>query len=329
MLPKVSVIVPVFNAEEFLPECIESILAQTYPCFEVIVIDDGSLDLSGKICDDFSKKDVRIRVFHETNAGVSAARNRGLTEVRGEWIIFVDADDFIEPNYLESFLTHDHLETRNLVFQGYKKIFSNHVMEFPLVKKSTQKKTIVANNLLLYWGILGKMLNAGIVKRLNLRFDEGSHLGEDAVFFFRYLAEIEHMSVIEKTGYNYRNTGSSLSKRNHAWEVHYRGSRAICEVAFPQINRFLHGCFFYKRRILNLLTYEQYALRLDSLYQGGRSVSDRIQILRHTFGNRRDLLCTLQPLFSSSVKYSLLWGALLLFPYGFLDKLLFNFFNRR
>jgi Glycosyltransferases involved in cell wall biogenesis len=94
--PLISVIVPVYKAEEFLPKCINSILSQTYTNFELLLIDDGSPDNSGKICDEHASKDSRVRVFHKQNGGVSSARNLGLREARGEWISWVDADDWIE-----------------------------------------------------------------------------------------------------------------------------------------------------------------------------------------------------------------------------------------
>lgn len=97
-LPKVSVIVPVYKVEKYLPECIESVLAQTFTDFELILVDDGSPDNSGKICDDYAARDSRIRVFHKENGGVTSARNLGLDNARGEWIIFVDSDDSL-PRY--------------------------------------------------------------------------------------------------------------------------------------------------------------------------------------------------------------------------------------
>lgn len=98
--PKVSVIVPVYKVEKYLPECIESVLAQTFTDFELILVDDGSPDNSGKICDDYAARDSRIRVFHKENGGTSAARSLGLKKTRGEWISFLDGDDKLFPESL-------------------------------------------------------------------------------------------------------------------------------------------------------------------------------------------------------------------------------------
>ncbi|MCR5279287.1 MAG: glycosyltransferase [Lachnospiraceae bacterium] len=101
----VSVIVPVYNAGEYLRKCIESILGQTYKDFELILVDDGSKDDSGKICDEYAKKDQRIRVFHQENAGSSVARNNAVAEAKGEFLSFVDSDDYVEPDFLESMVS--------------------------------------------------------------------------------------------------------------------------------------------------------------------------------------------------------------------------------
>lgn len=106
LTPLVSVVVPVYKVEKYLPACIESILAQTYDNIEVILVDDGSPDNSGKICDEFAEKDSRIKVIHQKNGGVNVARKNGFSCSIGEWIMFVDSDDALTPNALEVLLSH-------------------------------------------------------------------------------------------------------------------------------------------------------------------------------------------------------------------------------
>ena len=98
-MPKISIIVPVYNAEQYLPKCIESILDQKEKDFELLLIDDGSQDNSGKICDTYAEKDDRIRVFHKENGGVSSARNLVLEEATGEMVFFIDSDDYVGPSF--------------------------------------------------------------------------------------------------------------------------------------------------------------------------------------------------------------------------------------
>ena len=101
---KVSVIVPVYNVEDYIRECLDSLINQTLTDIEIILVDDGSKDLSGTICDEYAKKDCRIKVIHKENGGQSSARNAGLKVSTGEYILFVDSDDYIVENTLETLL---------------------------------------------------------------------------------------------------------------------------------------------------------------------------------------------------------------------------------
>ena len=102
--PLISVIVPVYNVEEYLTQCIESIINQTYTNLEIILVDDGSTDQSGKICDEYAIKDDRIQVIHKENRGVGSARNVGLDTSKGEYVSFVDSDDYVDKNYIKILL---------------------------------------------------------------------------------------------------------------------------------------------------------------------------------------------------------------------------------
>ena len=103
-MPKVSIIVPVYNVEPYLRQCLDSILAQTFTDWECILVDDGSKDGSGAICDEYAEKDSRFRVVHQENKGSSAARNEGLSLSKGIYLSFIDSDDWVENNYLERLL---------------------------------------------------------------------------------------------------------------------------------------------------------------------------------------------------------------------------------
>ena len=115
---KVSIIVPVYKSEPFLEDCINSIINQIFTDWELILVDDGSPDFCGRICDSFAVKDSRIKVLHQKNSGVSVARNRGIYQAKGEYICFVDSDDLIEPDFLNSFWIGE--ENADLYLQGYK-----------------------------------------------------------------------------------------------------------------------------------------------------------------------------------------------------------------
>ena len=109
-MPKISIVVPVYNAEKYLPSCVNSILAQTLNDIQIILVDDGSKDNSGKICDDYQKQDKRINVIHQKNSGVMKARAEGVRVANGEWVCFIDADDMVAPDALEcmySYIAND------------------------------------------------------------------------------------------------------------------------------------------------------------------------------------------------------------------------------
>lgn len=114
--PLVSVIIPVYNVEEYLCECVDSVINQTYKNLEIILVDDGSTDSSGKICDDYAEKDERISAIHQTNGGLSAARNAGLSKAIGDYIYFLDSDDYIAENTLEILLSISENDKSDIVF---------------------------------------------------------------------------------------------------------------------------------------------------------------------------------------------------------------------
>ncbi len=120
--PTISVIVPVYNAEKTLRRCVDSILAQTFEDFELILINDGSKDQSGDICDEYAAKDSRVKTIHKTNGGVSSARNAGLRIAQGEYIAFIDSDDYIDNDYLLGFKHYD----ADLIISGAKLISINN-----------------------------------------------------------------------------------------------------------------------------------------------------------------------------------------------------------
>lgn len=123
----ISVIVPVYNTEQYLPRCIESILSQSFTDFELLLIDDGSTDGSGKICDAYAEKDNRIRVFHKENGGVSSARNMGLDEAKGEWVYFVDSDDELLHDGLQVLFDNTNKEV-DVVLAGFEEVSEEGVI---------------------------------------------------------------------------------------------------------------------------------------------------------------------------------------------------------
>ena len=205
--PKISVIVPVYNAERYLHRCIDSILAQTFTDFEVLLIDDGSKDKSGEICDEYAKKDIRVKVFHKKNGGVSSARNVALGRITGEWLTFVDSDDCLYPNALQRWVEVAEKNNLDLIQCHFNREYKEGQVEGEATEVLTAAQYADSENYLTcVWGTLFK---SSIVKEHSLRFDEKVRLGEDQIFL---LSHMQHCKRIQRIGdvlYFYRDNEQS------------------------------------------------------------------------------------------------------------------------
>ncbi len=205
--PKISVIVPVYNVERYLPRCIDSILAQTFTDFELLLIDDGSKDSSGEICDEYASKDSRVRVFHKENGGVSSARNVGLDNARGEWIAFCDSDDWVDANWLFDFAKDLDCD---MVVQGYN--IRTHNQEyvricFPhscLYKKDNLgdffSEIYSLDNVGFVWC---RLFKNKIISEKELRFNHEYVVWEDLDFIFQYIKNITTVRLQNNAHYYY------------------------------------------------------------------------------------------------------------------------------
>lgn len=198
---KVSIIVPVYNAEQYISNCIKSILAQKYLSFELILVDDGSQDESLSICNSFAIKDSRIKKYSKSNGGVSSTRNYGLDRATGEWIMFVDSDDTINPDTLQS-LVEKVVCNDMIVCCGAK--YDNGDDYF--VFKNLSIEDVDPDDLghvLLYGPPWGKLYNRDIIESNNLRFDESISKSEDTLFFWQYMNCVSNVATTSYMGYNY------------------------------------------------------------------------------------------------------------------------------
>lgn len=203
--PKVSVIVPVFNAERYLQRCVDSILAQNFTVFELILIDDGSKDKSGKICDEYALKDPRVKVFHNQWGGVSRARNTGLDNAQGEWVTFIDSDDYISPDFLSSMLNEnvDLVVGQSRHFDPGGKPYIVESLPTQLLMEESQVRSFLSEHLVNLimrtpWGKLFKR-----DKMVGVRFDNSLRIGEDTVFVDKYLLGCKSISVVDAPVYYY------------------------------------------------------------------------------------------------------------------------------
>lgn len=214
----ISVIVPIYNVELYLPTCLESILSQTYQDLEIILVDDGSPDNSGRICDEYAKKDSRISVIHQKNAGQSGARNTGLDMARGEYVTFVDADDYIESDAYEILMTEVARTNVDILLFGHNLIKDCNERDTKS-KKHEIKSTILGSDELWY-EVFGNLNNAvwnKLYKRELIgrkRFKLGLFHGEDLLFNLEYINECSSALLISLPLYNYVKREGSVTTSN-------------------------------------------------------------------------------------------------------------------
>lgn len=222
---KYSVIVPVYKVEAVLPRCIESILNQTVPDFELILIDDGSPDRSGAICDEYAEKDERIRVIHQQNGGVSRARNAGLDAAQGQYVVFVDSDDYINKEFLEILDADD----CDLAVSGTVTYEADDSIRAIVAEPYEEKKILTEEDCiecLKKWyslQVFAKRFKLQIINENSLRFDEGFSYGEDSIFMAEYLLLIDSIRIQSEVTYNYctLNAESLTKQAEKNWFVSY------------------------------------------------------------------------------------------------------------
>lgn len=218
--PEISIIVPVYKAEQHLHRCLDSIAAQSFSSWECILVDDGSPDRSGEICDSYAAHNPRFRVFHQKNGGASSARNLGLDKARGEWIAFVDSDDTVGADYLR------HLY--EVVSPGCQFVMTNirdfhvQIRENIALSGTDFVRYFADNNIFALSAPFSKLYKKNIIDRTHIRFPVGIHMGEDGLFMIAYLNEVENVSLLTYTDYEYIKTDESLSTRYYSFESEFR-----------------------------------------------------------------------------------------------------------
>ena len=190
-MPKLSVIVPVYNVEKYLRQCIESVLKQDFDDFELILVNDGSTDASAEICDDYAIRDSRVKVVQQAHSGPSKARNLGLKMAQGDWISFVDADDIVDNDFFDDV---SKLEIADIVYFGFKYVTDKYTQ----INKIEQEGKFIEEGIddvyasllkskeAFFGYTVDKFLKKSIIKEHNICFPENIVHKEDEVFAFRY-----------------------------------------------------------------------------------------------------------------------------------------------
>lgn len=221
---KVSIIVPVYNREKYIATCMDSLINQTLEDIEIICIDDGSTDRSGKILDEYAKIDNRVIVIHQKNKGVSVARNRGLDyRLKGEYTTFVDSDDYVEKNTYRYLYDVAKAHDDDVVNFGWRIFHGNGkcpIDERENCSKLEEKRFTVSKkedfvDMLYYnWNLWNKLYKTEILKRSGVRFIEDIVNGEDLVYNFMIIPYVKRYENVDKIFYNYRRTPDGITAKN-------------------------------------------------------------------------------------------------------------------
>ena len=229
MNTKISVIIPVYKVEPYLRQCLDSVVNQTYKNLEIILIDDGSPDNCGKICDEYAEHDERIIVIHKKNEGLPAARNDGIKLATGQWITFVDSDDWIDIEYYERmsiFLgdnTVDIVCSQGHIIEAYPNSVILYAFEDPFLLENGNGKDFLINKILVpstkggfsisLGTVWDKFFRSAFIRQNNLLFDTSSKAWEDLWFSMQAFCKAQQVKGITKIGYHYRMVPNSITKR--------------------------------------------------------------------------------------------------------------------
>lgn len=232
----ISVIIPVYQCSEFLDSCLDSIAKQYYKDFEVIMVDDGSMDGSGDICDSYVRKDVRFKVLHQKNSGVSIARNNAIDLAVGDWITFIDADDLVAPEYLLNLNQAQTCNNSEFVCGGMSVQEPDSQFRIERLEKKELNLQITSDARyalqVLRGCVASKLFSRSIIEKYHLRFDPKIKIAEDLCFTYDYVNQIQRISLISACDYIYRlNSASVTHNRKDSFDDNYR--------TFQHLNRSL------------------------------------------------------------------------------------------
>lgn len=220
-MPEVSIVVPIYNVERYIKQCLDSIIAQTFSDFEAILVDDGSSDGSGRICDEYALKDWRFRAFHKQNAGVAEARNTGIKNCIGKYICFVDPDDWIDENTIEMLHSEISRKQSSFVACGYY-VESNHprivIPEGKTSGDNCEDILLLFARRKLSYALWNKIYASEIILQNKIWFYPGIKYVEDHAFNLKYISCCDALAVLPLPLYHYRSregqiTGEDSLKR--------------------------------------------------------------------------------------------------------------------
>ncbi|MGN0486471.1 MAG: glycosyltransferase family 2 protein [Acutalibacteraceae bacterium] len=296
--PLISVIVPVYNVENYLRECVESILAQHYGNLEIIMVDDGSTDTSGAICDEYAQSDNRVQVIHQENGGLSRARNTGLRACKGEYLLFVDSDDWLECDTVSVLYRLISKHGSQLAIGGYQRVEDGSyriLRKYPgeregesLLTKQQAMADFFRNGCAAWARLYRREIHDG------LYFPDGE-INEDEAIVLQILERCETVAVTDQIIYNYRCrpesiTTSSFSEKKLAWYRHCENNYQWIKERYPELEelafaRYRSSIIFMLSEIAKSDGYQTTRIELRNKLRALRA-----KMLQTPFANKREKL---------------------------------------
>lgn len=294
----ISVIIPIYNVGKYIETCLASLQKQTFTNYEVWMIDDGSRDESGQLCDNFQQQDARFHTIHKANGGASSARNTGLEVAQGKWICFVDADDTVDETYLQHLWEATNgIGTDTLVVQGFKihtTASQPTLREFPEHTFESEEiyRTFLELNIHRSGFPFAKLYSKDIIIQHKLKFDENIHYAEDVMFMLSYLCHVTTIRTVSGAYYNYFiRDNNSLSQRIFPFESEY-----TCYQTYLSLMQQLQHRFHLQEKVMEKpnSVISEYLVRrsIGSLYQPQtrKPCKERIKILKSVTPEQLDFL---------------------------------------
>ena len=315
--PFFSVIVPVYNVAPYLGECLDSVLAQTFTDWECLCIDDGSKDGSDLILDAYARRDPRFRVTHQPNAGVSAARNRGMTMARGEYLAFCDGDDLIDELYLSAFQSLVSKQKLDIVWGRIRRETAVVGADLPFEGYEDLGRVISRRNLMTNTFCWGKIFRRCFVDQAGVKFDVSLSFSEDMVFIYQLLQNVRRVGFSTESFYTYRTVATSCSRVVQHPIRYLRVAHKIQSV-LPKIFVAFSIDKTYQAFIWRNSYYGHLFLAVGAMYKRKTERSRRLRILRFVFADRVMLARLVRPRHLLKVIW---WKGCLCCPVGVLDKL--------
>lgn len=243
-MPEISVIIPIYNAEKYIRQCIESVLSQTYADFELVLVNDGSIDGSLDICKEYEKMDKRIYVINKENEGVSVARNTAIAASRGKYITFIDADDYVDRDYLKDLYHAIIMNKAEISISGYVMFTDSD----NIVRQCANENISLVNKDNFYEFVVKGMLNcimrvvccklfmADIIKKNDIQFRSEIPIGEDTIFILEYIKYAKCIATSNSCMYYYRQYDNQSTKKYHELNYSYYCETLRCIYNLLKLN---------------------------------------------------------------------------------------------